>query len=155
MYNHEPENYLCPFCELIKGHNTERNNVADIVWQDNDTAAFVAPKWFVNNEGHTIVIPKKHVENIYDISEKLIGKVYATAKLMALAMRATYDCTGTSTRQHNEPDGGQDVWHFHVHVFARYKDDRLYQNHDKKRFVTSEEKQIYVKRLKEYFTNLK
>jgi len=55
-------------------------------------------------------------------------------------------------RQHNEPDGGQDVWHFHVHVFPRYKDDKLYQNHDKKRYVDKKDRQQYVNKLKEFLS---
>jgi diadenosine tetraphosphate (Ap4A) HIT family hydrolase len=34
---------------------------------------------------------------------------------------------GTSTRQHNEPAGNQDVWHYHEHVFPRYDGDELYR----------------------------
>ena len=41
-------------------------------------------------------------------------------------MKAAYGCPGISTCQHNEPAGGQDVWHFHVHVFPRYLEDNLY-----------------------------
>ncbi len=41
-------------------------------------------------------------------------------------MKAAYGCDGVSTRQHNEPAGNQDVWHFHLHVFPRYVDDQLY-----------------------------
>jgi diadenosine tetraphosphate (Ap4A) HIT family hydrolase len=42
-----------------------------------------------------------------------------------IAMRHTYGCDGISTRQHNEPAGYQDVWHFHLHVFPRYHGDVL------------------------------
>jgi diadenosine tetraphosphate (Ap4A) HIT family hydrolase len=41
-------------------------------------------------------------------------------------LRISTGCTGISTRQHNEPDGKQDVWHLHVHVTPRFKDDQLY-----------------------------
>jgi histidine triad (HIT) family protein len=43
-------------------------------------------------------------------------------------MKAAYHCDGISTRQHNEPAGNQDVWHYHLHVFPRYTDDQLYLN---------------------------
>lgn len=51
-------------------------------------------------------------------------------------------------RQHNEPDGNQDVWHFHVHVFPRYAGDNLYTNHENKRFVSLAERKVYADRLK-------
>lgn len=151
MYNHEPQSYDCPFCKLVFGENTDLNTTNDIVYETDDVLAYVSPKWWINNLGHVIVIPKQHVENIYDISDELVGKVYAATKKIAIAIRSTYECTGTSTRQHNEPDGGQDVWHFHVHVFPRYKDDGLYKNHSQTKYVTSNEKQPYVEKLKEFF----
>lgn len=151
MFNHEPENYECPFCELIGGKDGEINTKEHIVYEDKNTLAFVSPKWWINNPGSVLVVPKKHVENIYDISEKDISEVYKTAKKIAIAIRKTYKCTGISTRQHNESDGGQDVWHFHVHVFPRFKNDKLYQNHDKKEWVSNEQRMIYVSKLKNYF----
>ena len=46
--------------------------------------------------------------------------------MMALTMKVVYSCDGISTRQHNEPAGNQDVWHYHLHVTPRYKDDVFY-----------------------------
>lgn len=150
MYNHAPQDYKCPFCILSKGVETEYNSAIDIVWEDKNTIAFVSPKWWINNPANVLDIPKEHFENIYDIPEDILADVYKTAKKIALAIKESYPSEGTSMRQHNEPDGGQDVWHFHVHVFPRYKNDRLYQNHDNKRFVKKEEKQEYVKKLKQH-----
>ena len=77
-----------------------------------------------------IVIPNAHVENLYEIDEELLGAVYRDrASAIAGALKEAYDCSGTSTRQHNEPDGNQDVWHLHVHVFPRYAGDGLYERH--------------------------
>jgi histidine triad (HIT) family protein len=105
----------------------------------------------VNNPGHAIVIPNHHYENLYTIPESSLIEVYKTVKKIATAIRQTYDgCTGTSTRQHNEPAGNQDVWHFHVHVYPRYKEDKLYQNHDNKRFVSPKERKPYASRLRKY-----
>jgi histidine triad (HIT) family protein len=126
---HEPAGYECPFCRLQRGVDTEHNRQADIVWQDDSTTAFVSPKWWAGNHGHVIVIPNAHVENIYEIDEEPLGAVYRTVRRVAGALKEAYDCSGTSTRQHNEPDGNQDVWHLHVHVFPRYAGDGLYERH--------------------------
>jgi histidine triad (HIT) family protein len=69
-------------------------------------------------------------------------------KQIAIAMKAAYDCDGTSLRQHNEPAGGQDVFHFHLHVFPRWVGDRLYQNTDAHRLATSGERRPYAERLR-------
>lgn len=151
MFNHEPQNYVCPFCKLISGVDDEINTQENVVYQDKYTLAYVAPKWWKNNPGNVLVVPKTHIENIYDISDKDLSQVYKTAKKIALAIRESYPATGTSMRQHNEPDGNQDVWHFHVHVFPRFEDDQLYQNHDNKSWVSQEQRRIYADKLKKYF----
>ncbi len=112
--------------------------------------AFVSPLWWINNPGNILVIPKQHVENIYDISDELLGQVYKVVKKASIAIKRTYKCDGTSTRQHNEPAGDQFVWHFHVHVYPRYINDRLYQNHDSNRFVDIKEMMPYIRKLKKY-----
>lgn len=154
MYNHEPLHYECPFCILIEGKETEYNSLQDVVYEDATTLAYVAPKWWVNNPGNVLVIPKEHIENIYSISDEILADVYKTVKKVAIGIRKTYSSEGISTRQHNEPAGNQDVWHFHVHVFPRYIEDNLYLNHKNKRWVSKDEKKEYVGKLKNYFSNL-
>ena len=60
-----------------------------------------------------------------------------------------YKCDGVSSRQHNEPDGGQDVWHYHLHVFPRYKNDNLYAM--SRTQTTAEERAVYAEKLKSHF----
>jgi HIT domain len=78
-----------------------------------------------------------------------LSAVYETAKLMAGVMRSVYACEGTSMRQHNEPGGGQDVWHFHVHVFPRRVDDRLYERNAETRRTSPEERAPFARRLRD------
>lgn len=149
-FSHQPKDYVCPFCAFLNGREDEYNAQEDIVYQNEHATAFIAPKWWVNNPGHVLVVPNKHYENIYVIPDEEIAEAYKVVKKMATAIRNTYDCQGTSTRQHNEPAGGQDVWHFHVHVYPRYDEDRLYQNHDNKGFVDAKARAPYAKKLKTY-----
>lgn len=55
-------------------------------------------------------------------------------------------------RQHNEPGGGQDVWHFHVHVFPRQANDRLYETNSDTHLTTKDERAPYAKRLRTALT---
>ncbi len=151
MHSHAPSGYQCPFCRLVRGDADELNSPRFVVYEDDVTLAFVAPKWWPNNPGHVLVIPKAHHENIYAMPDTLLSHVYTVSKRMAVAMREAYRCEGTSTRQHNEPGGGQDVWHFHVHVFPRYLGDKLYTNNGSSRWVTPDERIVYVDKLRDYF----
>lgn len=151
MTTHEPKDYVCPFCEFIGGKETDYNNKQDIVYQNEFTTAFIAPKWWKNNTGHVLVIPNKHFENLYTIPDDQLAEVYKTVKKLAIAIRDSYDCDGTSTRQHNEPAGNQDVWHFHAHVYPRYKNDELYANHYQQGFVDAQARLPYAEKLRAYF----
>ena len=111
-WSHAPAGYVCPFCRLLRGVDTEINCAGDIVYRDEQTTALIAPKWWPANHGHVLVIPNVHVENIYAIDDKLHGAVAATTRRIAIALKEAYRCDGVSTRQHNEPAGNQDVWHF-------------------------------------------
>ena len=109
--------------------------------------ARISPRWWPLNPGAALVIPRKHHENLYDLPPESGHAVWDLTQRVAIAMRAAYACDGTSTRQHNEPAGGQDVWHLHVHVFARHDDDRLYERDRESRWVDADERAEYADRL--------
>lgn len=128
MYSHRPRDYQCPFCQIASGVERpgQGTKQADIVYQNFEVTAFIASRWWPRNKGHVLVVPNVHYENIFDLPADAAKAIHEAAQDVAWAMKATYGCTGISTRQHNEPDGNQDVWHYHLHVFPRYPDDRLY-----------------------------
>lgn len=150
MFNHEPEGYVCPLCQIAKGESTERGNQeGSVIFRDDTLTAFVAGKWWRSNPAHVIIVSNRHIENIYDMPEDIGSQIFALGKRVSLALKKAYECDGVSTRQHNEPAGNQDVWHFHLHVFPRYKGDNLYQNHADTYWPSEEEKAPYAKKLKE------
>lgn len=128
MYRHAPPDYICPFCLLASGIFNEHvwTTPSDIIHQDSDLTAFVSPTQWPNNVGHVVIVPNQHFENIFDLPVRLAANIHRLARAVALAMKQAYGCDGISTRQHNEPAGNQDVWHYHLHVFPRYEGDRLY-----------------------------
>ena len=93
------------------------------------------------------MIPREHHENLYDIPAEVGHAVWDLTQQVAVAMRTSYGCEGISTRQHNEPSGNQDVWHLHVHVFPRFADDRLYEQHRRARWVGPGERGPWAERL--------
>jgi histidine triad (HIT) family protein len=148
MRSHEPADYACPFCALANGRDTEWNVQADVVFRDKATTAFICPKWWEAVPGHVMVIPNDHYENVYAVPDATLGAVYRTAKRLAMALTSACECEGTSMRQHNEPGGGQDVWHFHVHVFPRRANDRLYERNTETRMTTGAERAELAQQLR-------
>jgi histidine triad (HIT) family protein len=151
MFNHEPEGYQCPFCRLIAGGEDDLTTQRDIVLRHERALAFVASRWWPNNRGHVLVVPAAHHENLYDLPPEYGHAVHDVVREVAIAIRRTYGCAGISTRQHNEPAGYQDAWHYHVHVFPRYVDDNLYTTRHLAQPATAEDREPYVRRLREYF----
>lgn len=123
---HAPLGYECPFCAIVRGKDDSWTVPADVVFRGPRTTAWISSRWWEKNPGHAIVVPNEHVENMYALRRELAGCIHETARLIALAMKAAYACAGISTRQHNEPAGYQDVWHYHLHVFPRCAGDNLY-----------------------------
>ena len=68
-----------------------------------------------------------HFESIFDLPAEAAAQIHSVAQRVAVAMTSVYRCEGVSTRQHNGPGGGQDVWHYHLHVLPRWRNDRLYE----------------------------
>ena len=143
------ETTACPFCQFLAGEETEHNRRSDVVWRDERTTAFVSPRWWESNPGHVIVVSNEHFADLASIPEDELGAVYSTAKRIAVALQAVRDCDGTSTRQHNGSGAGQDVFHFHVHVFPRFAGDGLYVRDAEFRWASPEERAPYAERLRD------
>jgi histidine triad (HIT) family protein len=144
---HAPPGYSCPFCAIVRGdENPPWTYRSDVVWQDEGTTAWVNRRWWVNNPGGVVLVPNRHVENIYELDRELAGAVHESARRIALALKDAYGCEGVSTRQHNEPAGDQEVWHYHLHVFPRWHGDDLYRSPH--RLTTPEEREPYAEKLR-------
>lgn len=155
MYDHAPTDYHCPLCLIAQGKPTERGDQEpEVIFRNEHCTAFVAGKWWRSNPGHVIVIPNQHVENLYDLPNTIGHAIMDLSKQVALALKTAYGCEGISVRQHNEPAGNQDVWHYHLHVFPRYSGDDLYLRHRDTYWPSAEEKRPYAEKLKHYFVNI-
>ena len=150
-FSHAPAGYVCPFCLVVQGIENEHVHTLqdDVVYRDEDVTSFVCAAFWPNNPGHVLVVPNAHFENIYTMSGELLGKIQEVGRIAGLGFKELYHCDGVSSRQHNEPAGNQDVWHYHLHVYPRYEDDRLYFT--TRRSTTPEERRPYAEKLKRWF----
>ena len=123
--SHAPPGYDCPFCRYVEGGSNDLIGQEHVVESTPETLTFVAPRVWGRCEG-LLVIPKAHHENLYSLPDELGTPMFRAMRRAARSLKAAEGCDGVSTRQHNEPAGNQDLWHFHVHVFPRWEGDRLY-----------------------------
>lgn len=99
----------CTFCRIVR-----KEAPASVVYEDDHVTAFMSIQPV--NVGHTLVVPKKHYENIYEIPEDEHAYLYKIVKKVAAAVRDAMSATGIRIVQNNGAAAGQVIFHFHVHV---------------------------------------
>lgn len=101
----------------------ERDIPADIVYEDDETLAFldISP----NMPGHTLVIPKKPVVNIFDADDETLCAVMQTIRKVAPAVRDAVGAKGVHINSNHGEEAGQIVPHLHFHVIPRHARSEL------------------------------
>lgn len=75
------------------------------------------------SKGHALILPKNHYANLYELPEETAGEVMKLAKRMAAQMTERLGCEGFNLVQNNGELAGQTVFHFHMHLIPRYRED--------------------------------
>lgn len=106
----------CLFCAVVR-HELP----AYVVLEDELSVAFLdtAPA----ARGHTLVVPRTHAEDLWDVDEQTAGAVMATAHRVAALLRARLRPDGLTLRQNNGAASGQRVAHLHLHLVPRWHGD--------------------------------
>jgi histidine triad (HIT) family protein len=102
----------CIFCKIVKG---EIPSVK--VYENARVLAFADINPLC--DGHTLIIPKAHAENIFDLTPDDLTAIHAASRKVAEAMRKVYDTTGIAFLQLNGKGVNQAVMHYHLHVLPR------------------------------------
>ena len=76
-------------------------------------------------EGHPLVVPKKHIEDVFEIDDQCAAAVMREAVSVSIALKSVCKCDGINLVQSNGPAAGQDVFHFHLHVKPRWLGDNV------------------------------
>jgi histidine triad (HIT) family protein len=105
----------CVFCKIVR-HEAP----ASRVYEDKDSAAFLSIRPI--NEGHTLVVPKKHYENIYEVPDEEVASLFQVVKKVAVAVRNAMSAEGVRIIQNNGNAAGQVVFHLHVHIIPEYNE---------------------------------
>lgn len=108
----------CIFCRIVAG-----DAPSHVVAEDDLTVAFldlgqVTP-------GHTLVVPRAHATDIWEVSERDLAAVATMAKRVAHLVDGRLTPDGVTLIQTNRTAGWQSVFHLHVQVIPRWHDDDL------------------------------
>jgi histidine triad (HIT) family protein len=106
----------CIFCKII-----DRKIPAEIVYEDKNFMAIldVTPI----NPGHTLLVSKKPFVNIFDMPDKLLEKIGPLLKKLSQAVKKATKVEGLNIGMNNGEVSGQSVFHMHIHIMPRTKDD--------------------------------
>ena len=127
----------CIFCKIAKG-----NIPCDKVFENEIVMAFldISPV----NIGHTLIIPKKHFENIQSIPEDYLCEIAKAIKKIAPVVIRVVKAPSFNIGLNNGKEAGQIVPHLHFHIIPRYADDN-FQNWPSKKYREGESRKVAEK----------
>ncbi|MHA1873838.1 MAG: HIT family protein [Candidatus Heimdallarchaeaceae archaeon] len=107
----------CIFCQIINGKEALK------IYEDKKTVCLLD----INpiSCGHCLIIPKKHFKNIFDINDDYLKDVISTSKKVSELLKQKLNATGVNILHASGKSAQQSVFHFHLHVVPRYKNDGL------------------------------
>lgn len=103
----------CIFCKIINGEIPSAK-----VYEDEHVLAFLDISQVT--KGHTLVIPKVHKENVYELTPEIASHIFSVVPKIANALKVEYQPIGLNTINNNGEAAGQTVFHFHMHLLPRY-----------------------------------
>jgi histidine triad (HIT) family protein len=106
----------CVFCEIVAGERA-----AHIVVDDGSALAFLDSRPLF--KGHTLIVPREHIETLAELPPELLEPFFAHAQRLSAAMETALDAAGSFVAMNNKIS--QSVPHLHVHVVPRNRKDGL------------------------------
>lgn len=108
----------CIFCKLANGEIPTAT-----LYEDDDFRVILdaGPA----SKGHALILPKEHFKDLYELDDEVASKALVLAKKMIIKLTDVLGCDGYNIVQNNGETAGQTVFHFHIHLIPRYKDDEV------------------------------
>jgi len=108
----------CIFCSIVEGRIP-----AYKVYEDRYCVAIMDR--YPSGKGHVLILPKRHVEDIYGLDQEEAGQILLIAQMIAAKMRDVLGMSGLNLLQNNGKAAGQVIDHFHLHLIPRYENDGI------------------------------
>lgn len=108
----------CIFCKIIN-----KEIPSKIVYEDDLVIAILDLSQATY--GHTLVMPKKHYANIYEIDDDTLAHLIKVVKELAIKLKNKLHADGINILNNNDEAAGQTIMHYHIHILPRYKNDDL------------------------------
>lgn len=122
----------CIFCKIIKGEIPSMT-----IYEDDIVKVFLDINPTTN--GDTLIVPKKHIENMLDLDDKTLSHIHKISKEIYNVLKEKLNIDGLTLVQNNFY--GQEIKHYHVHLIPRYKNDDVKQLSNKE--ILKEVKEVF------------
>lgn len=113
-------NSRCVFCDIVAG-----TEPAIVVFDDASTMSFLPLPEGRLADGHLLVIPKRHVADVFEATPDDLNAVSLTVKRVSEVLRRSLRADGVNVLNASGPHSDQSVFHLHFHVVPRWEDDGL------------------------------
>jgi histidine triad (HIT) family protein len=107
----------CIFCKLANGVFP-----TNFIYEDEDFKVILDAN--PATKGHSLILPKKHFKNLLDADEEILKKALPLAKKLSNKLIEVLKCDGVNVLQNNNEAAGQAVFHLHIHLIPRYKEEK-------------------------------
>lgn len=103
----------CIFCKIINGDIPSRR-----IYEDDNFVVMmdVSPA----SKGHSLLLPKEHYANLFEMPDELLEELLKVAKKAAALLKDSLGADGINLLQNNGVAAGQTVFHYHMHLIPRY-----------------------------------
>lgn len=108
----------CIFCKIVNHEIPSK-----VVYEDDLVIAILDLSQATY--GHTLVMPKKHYANLFEIDEKIYLHLMKVVKELAAQLKKNLNASGVNILNNNGEAAGQTIMHYHVHILPRYENDDL------------------------------
>ena len=112
---------ICVFCGIVDG-----TAPATVVFEDASTMSLLPLPEARLADGHLLVIPKRHVADVFEVSSADLIAVALTVQRVSEALRRSLGATGVNVLNASGPNSDQSVFHLHFHVVPRWAEDGLW-----------------------------
>jgi histidine triad (HIT) family protein len=106
----------CLFCQIAN-----KEIPAKIIFENEQVICFLPKEMEVY--GHTLVVPKEHYENLYDIPLEILAELMRVVKKLTIEYQQKIGATGMNLLHASGEDAQQSIFHFHFHLLPRFKND--------------------------------
>jgi histidine triad (HIT) family protein len=127
----------CLFCKIVR-----KEIPAEIVYETESSLAFLD----INpvHEGHTLLIPKKHSNNMLETDEEVISSLFKEAKKLMISIKKAMNADFVVLTV-----VGTDVPHFHIHLIPRFEGDGLAGFWPAKKYASNERRKEVAEKIRE------